>query len=188
MPRTLRLAARLLERSLAVAGILMIVVLAVLVIAAVVMRYAGSPIVWYDEVASTLLAELTYVGMAFAMIRRAHLGFGTVLMALPLAARRVGFLLSECTVLAVLAAVAWCGWSVLGFFGGDTLVSVPWMPRAVVQACVPICAVLAMAAQIVSVPHAWHLIDAGLDPDRAEIEHEIERASRGSGARREQSA
>ena len=188
MPATIRLAARLLERSLAVIGVLIIVVLAVLVIAAVVMRYAGSPIVWYDEVASTLLAELTYVGMAFAMIRRAHLGFGTVLMALPHSARRVGFFVCECVILAVLATVAWCGWQVLGFFDGDTLVSVPWMPRAVVQACVPVCAVLAIAAQLVSVPYAWQLVDAGLDPDQAEIEHEIERASRGRDARREQSA
>ena len=40
----------------------------------VVFRTLGASLVWYDEVASVLLAWLTFYGSALASVKRAHIG------------------------------------------------------------------------------------------------------------------
>ena len=61
--------------------------LALLVMAAVVLRAANAPLIWYDEVAGVLLAWITYYGAALAALKRAHLGFPNLVARLPAAAR-----------------------------------------------------------------------------------------------------
>ncbi|MBW1995630.1 MAG: TRAP transporter small permease subunit, partial [Deltaproteobacteria bacterium] len=51
------------------------VVLTIIVILGVIYRKAGASLSWYDEVASVLLAWLTYYGAALAAITRGHIGF-----------------------------------------------------------------------------------------------------------------
>src|SRR5512133_2390522 len=52
----------------------LMVVLFVEVTLGIVFRVAGSSLVWYDEVASVLLAWLTFYGSALASVKRAHIG------------------------------------------------------------------------------------------------------------------
>jgi len=54
--------------------IVLMVVLAVEVTLGVVFRFAGRSLIWYDEVASVLLAWVTFYGSALASVRRAHIG------------------------------------------------------------------------------------------------------------------
>ena len=51
------------------------VALALVVVLGVVFRRLGAALVWYDEVASILLAWLTFYGAALAALHRAHIGF-----------------------------------------------------------------------------------------------------------------
>lgn len=57
--------------------------LAIVVLLAVIYRKAGHSLVWYDEVASVMLAWLTYYGAALAALKRAHIGFPGLVEALP---------------------------------------------------------------------------------------------------------
>ncbi|MCL4762803.1 MAG: TRAP transporter small permease, partial [Burkholderiales bacterium] len=56
------------ERALEWVVIALMIVLAVEVAAGVIFRYAGRALVWYDEVASVLLAWVTYYGAALAAL------------------------------------------------------------------------------------------------------------------------
>ena len=49
--------------------------LAVVILVGVACRKLGISLVWYDEVASIMLAWLTYYGAALAALKRAHIGF-----------------------------------------------------------------------------------------------------------------
>ena len=122
---------------------------------AVVFRYSGHSLVFYDEVASVMLAWLTYYGAALAASRRAHLGLDAGLQALPQALRMVAFIVSEVLVVGFFVIVAWYGWLVLEFMAGEALISLPDVPMQLVQSVIPIGAALFIIAQLVSLPEAW---------------------------------
>ena len=63
------------KRALEGVSLGLLVTLAVIVVLAVIYRTLGSSLIWYDEIASVLLAWLTYFGSALAALKRAHLGF-----------------------------------------------------------------------------------------------------------------
>lgn len=168
---------RVLDRLLAAFTILLLMMLAAVVAVAVVFRFSGASLIWYDEVAAVLLAWLSYFGAALAALRRAHLGFGGLVKSLPPTPRLVAFLLAEAVVIGVFLVVAWAGWGILEIFGDESLVSLP-IQRSIIQSCVPIGAALVILAQLLSAPRAWALLAAGMDADDAEIAHEIQRAER----------
>ena len=56
----------------------LMIALAVVVVVGVVFRKAGASLVWYDEVASLMLAWLTYYGAALAALHRGHIGMPTL--------------------------------------------------------------------------------------------------------------
>ena len=64
------------------------------------------------------------------------------------------FWTGEVLVIGFFAVVAWAGWQVLAVIGGDTLVSLPWVPARVAQSVIPIGAVLFILAELSSVPDA----------------------------------
>jgi TRAP-type C4-dicarboxylate transport system permease small subunit len=128
--------------------------LAVVVVAGVVFRKAGASLVWYDEVASLMLAWLTYYGAALAALHRGHIGMPTLVDRLSGAARRGVVLIGEVCVLAFFLVLAFSGMRVLAVLGGMTLVSLPWFPMAVAQSVIPIGAVLFIVAQLLSLPQA----------------------------------
>ena len=160
-----------LQRALEFAVLGLTTTLAVVVVLGVVFRKLGAALVWYDEVASILLAWLTFYGAALAALHRAHIGFPKLVDGLGPAYRRPLILLGEVFVLAFFLVTAWAGWRVFGILGGETLVSLPWVPQRLTQSVVPIGAVLFIIAELVTLPDVWagsvsH--DDGVDPSEGE--------------------
>jgi TRAP-type C4-dicarboxylate transport system permease small subunit len=145
---------RSLEKALEAAVIFLIAALAVIVVLGVGFRKFGDALVWYDEVAAILLAWLTYYGAALGALRRAHIGVPTVFEALGGRPRLVMFWVAEALVIGFFLVVAWSGWQVLMVVGGDSLISLPWVPARLAQSVIPIGAILFIAAEIASIPGA----------------------------------
>lgn len=132
--------------------LVLLAALAVVVVVGVVFRKAGTSLVWYDEVASILLAWLTYYGAALAALRRAHIGVPTLVERLHGGARVAAVVLAEASVVGFFLVLAWAGARVLTVLAGTTLVSLPWFPTSVAQSVIPIGALLFVAAELLSLP------------------------------------
>lgn len=169
-----RILHKLIDGLLQVITIVLLLSLALLVVLAVVFRYSGNSLVFYDEVASVLLAWLTYYGAALAASRRAHLGMDAGLRAMPPGLRRWAFVISELLVIGFFALVGWYGWLVLEFMVGEALISLPWVPMVLVQSVIPIGAGLFIAAQLISLPQAWRDLAAGRSADDRELADALE--------------
>jgi TRAP-type C4-dicarboxylate transport system permease small subunit len=128
--------------------------LAVVVVVGVVFRKAGSSLIWYDEVASILLAWLTWYGAALAALHRAHIGMPTLVDRLPGRVRTGVLLVAEAATLTFFVVLAWAGVRVLSVLGGTTLISLPSVPMALAQSVIPIGATLFVFAQLLSLPEA----------------------------------
>lgn len=165
------------HRVLEVVTIGLLVSLAGVVISAVIARYVfNSSFRWYDEVASVMLAWITYYGAALAALRRSHLGFSGFVLSLGRSGRITLFLFSEAIVYLVFAALAYAGWVVLDVMAGENLVSLEWVPLQFTQSIVPIGCVLFILAQALSTPQAWTRVLVGRDRESDEIAEEIARA------------
>ncbi len=140
--------------------------LAIIVLLGVGFRKFGAALVWYDEVAAILLAWLTYYGAALAALRRAHIGVPTVFWTLSGVPRLIMFWAAEVLVIGFFVIVAWAGWRVLLVIGGDSLISLPWVPARLAQSVIPIGALLFIAAEVASIPEALREEDTG-DRERA---------------------
>jgi len=143
------------QRALEFAVLGLMVALALVVVLGVVFRKLGASLVWYDEVASILLAWLTFYGAALAALHRAHIGFPKLVDGLAPHVRRPLILLGEAFVLMFFVVVAWAGWRVFGILGGETLVSLPWVPQRLAQSVIPIGAFLFIIAELVTLPEVW---------------------------------
>jgi TRAP-type transport system small permease protein len=141
------------ERALEWVVIALMTVLAAEVTAGVVFRYLGHALIWYDEMASVLLAWLTFYGAALASVKRAHIGCPELLDAMGWRARRAFNIAAELVVIAFFVLLGWVGASVLPILATDALVSLPWIPMSVVQSVIPISAALIVVAEVL------HLID-----------------------------
>src|SRR3989304_4568275 len=75
------------EKLLEAVVIVLMTALAAEVTVGVIFRSAGRSLVWYDEVASILLAWLTFYGSALAAAKRAHIGCPEGIAPLPPPAR-----------------------------------------------------------------------------------------------------
>jgi TRAP-type C4-dicarboxylate transport system permease small subunit len=126
--------------------------LALTVVVGVVFRKAGASLSWYDEIASILLAWLTYYGAALAALHRGHIAMHTLVERLEGAPRAVVVLFAEACTVTFFGVLAWAGVRVLSVLGGTTLVSLPSVPMALAQSVIPIGAVLFIAAQLLSLP------------------------------------
>ena len=132
--------------------IVLMVALAVEVTVGVVFRYVGYALVWYDEVATILLAWVTYYGSALAALKRAHLGVPELVRMLPPALRLTVAIFAEACVFAFFIVMAWVGYSVLGVLATDNLVSIPEISVAYTQSVIPISSVLFIIAQALVLP------------------------------------
>ena len=177
MIRTLN---RWFEWLLEVASIILLISLALVVVLAVSFRFAGSSLVWYDEVASVQLAWLTYYGAALAALQRGHLGFAGLFLALPPRLRSAAFVLAELFVIGFFLIIGYAGWYLLGVFGDEALISLPWVPLSFTQSVIPIGAALFIVAEILSIPDAWRKALAGTDYERQAIEETIKEARQSS--------
>jgi TRAP-type C4-dicarboxylate transport system permease small subunit len=168
------------EWLLEAASIILLISLALVVVLAVIFRFSGTSLVWYDEVASVQLAWLTYYGAALAALKRGHLGFAGLFLALPLRMRSAAFVLAELCVIGFFMMIGWAGWYLLGVFGEETLISLPWVPLRFTQSVIPIGAALFILAEILSIPDAWRKALAGSDYEKEAIEEAIEEARQSS--------
>ena len=180
-------AARWTGIALQAVTIALLVALAVVVVLAVTFRFAGSSLVWYDEVASVMLAWITYYGAALAALRRRHLGFAGFQLSLGPRARLLTFWFGEAVTYAVFATMAWASWYVLRVMAGETLVSLDWVSLQFTQSVVPIGCVLFIAAHVLSTPDALRRLAARRSGEDEEIAEEISRAGTAPGAKKEAS-
>lgn len=132
--------------------------LAMVVVVGVAFRKSGASLIWYDEVASILLAWLTYYGAALAALHRAHIGMPTLVERLRGVPRTAVVLFGEVCTIAFFLVLTWAGIRVLSVLGGTTLVSLPSVPMSLAQSVIPIGALLFVLAQLLSMPE---LLGAG---------------------------
>lgn len=132
--------------------ILLMVVLATEVTVGTIFREIGHALAWYDEVASVLLAWLTYYGSALAAMKRAHISVPGVVRAMPPSVRVAVTLIAEALVFAFFGLLGWVGWSILGVLAGDTLVSLPQVSVEYTQSVIPIGSALFVIAEALNLP------------------------------------
>lgn len=140
------------ERLLEWIAIVLMVALAVEVTAGVIFRYAGYSLVWYDEVATILLAWVTFYGSALAMMKHAHMGVPEVVRMMPALPRVAVTLAAQLCTLAFFALLGWTGYTVLEILAADQLVSLPGVSVAYAQSVIPISSALIIVAQLLVFP------------------------------------
>lgn len=161
MLRSLRIG---LERALVAFCIALLIGLTTLIVVAVVSRKLGASLAWYDEVASVMLAWITYYGAALAALKRAHLGFPSLVAVMPPGVRLPLVVLSEVLVIGFFALVAWFGYQVVTILEGDTLISLPWVPVSLTQSVIPIAGALFIVAELTTLPERVREALAGEAP------------------------
>jgi len=134
--------------------IVLMVALAVEVTIGVVFRTMGASLVWYDEVASIMLAWLTFYGSAYAAAKRGHISCPEIIVMMPRKARIAVTIAVEALVIGFFALLGILGWQVLEILATDTLVSLPDIPVHWVQSVIPISAVLIIIAELFTLPEA----------------------------------
>ena len=135
--------------------IILMITLSVLVVVAVIYRKSGMSLSWYDEVASVLLAWLTYYASALAALTRGHIGFNGLLNAMKPSLRVPVLIIGEILVIGFFLLLAWFGVQVLVILGGDNLTSLTWVPTRLTQSVIPIGAALFVVGQLLSFPEMW---------------------------------
>jgi len=145
---------KLYEAALEWIVIALMVALAVEVTVGVVFRTIGESLVWYDEVASILLAWLTFYGSAYAAAKRGHISCPELVALMPPGPRLMVTIAVEALVIGFFALLGVIGWQVLDVLATDTLVSLPEVPVSLVQSVVPISAAMIIVAELLTLPEA----------------------------------
>ena len=140
------------ERALEWLVLILMAALAAEVTVGVIFRTLGESLEWYDEVASILLAWLTFYGSALASVKRAHIGCPEVMALLPAKPKLVLRVIAEMLTIGFFLLMGWMGYQVLGVLDTDYLISLPSIPVSWVQSVVPISAVLIVAAELITLP------------------------------------
>src|SRR5512134_2526416 len=149
---TLRSFRRGYERFLEWICIALMIALAAEVTAGVIFRYSGHSLVWYDEVATILLAWVTYYGSALAVLRHAHMGVPEIVRMLPGRQRVAAAVVAQLCTLAFFGLLAWVGYSILEVLATDRLVSLREVPVAYSNSVIPISSVLFVVGQLLVFP------------------------------------
>ena len=140
------------ERFLEWIAIVLMAALAIEVTAGVVFRYAGYSLVWYDEVATILLAWVTFYGSALAVLKHGHMGVPEIVRMMPRGPRVAVTIFAQAATVAFYGLLAWTGVTILDILATDRLVSLPWVSVAVSNSVIPISAVLIIVAQVLVFP------------------------------------
>ena len=140
------------ERFLEWICIALMAALAAEVAVGVVFRYSGHSLVWYDEVATILLAWVTFYGAALAVLKHAHMGVPEVVRMLPRGPRVAAAVVAQLCTLAFFVLLAWVGYAILGILADDMLVSLPEISVAYANSVIPVSAVLVIVGQLLVFP------------------------------------
>lgn len=142
------------EKALEWVVIVLMAAMAIEVTIGVVFRTLGASLVWYDELASILLAWLTFYGSAYAAAKRGHIACPELVAMLPPGPRLAVTVVVEVLVLGFFALLGVIGWQVLDVLATDTLVSLPSIPVSWVQSVIPISSALIIVAELLTLPEA----------------------------------
>ncbi|WP_185983470.1 TRAP transporter small permease [Aureimonas mangrovi] len=156
---------------LEIATATIVAALTILIVLAIVFRYTGASLTWYDEVASVGLVWMTYFGSALAAAKGAHIGFPGIVNAMPPRFRVPTVIFSELCVFAFFILLAYAGWEVLVILEGMTMTSLPSISVQITQAIIPLGAAMFIVAEALRLPEI--LADA-----RSEgfVDHELKEA------------
>lgn len=143
---------RAFEQLLETITILLMVSLAAVVIVAVIYRWSGVALVWYDEVASIQLAWLTYYASALAALKGAHIGVPGLVAATRPPIRLCLVLIAKAITIGFFLVLAWYGYLVVQVLEGDALISLPEISTQITQSVIPIGALLFIAAELLNLP------------------------------------
>jgi len=158
------------ERLLEAVVMLLMAVTALEVTAGIVFRTLGQSLSWYDEVASILLAWLTFYGAALAALKGAHIGFPNVVAGMAPRWRVLCLVVAETLVLAFFVILGWLGYTVLEIVGSSTLVSIPEISVAWAQSVIPASSVLFIVAELLHIPDRLSAARRGLRAGEAGAE------------------
>lgn len=139
---------------------ILMVALALVVVVGVGYRKFGASLVWYDEIASVLLAWVTYYGAALAALRGGHIAVHSLVDALPPRWRLAMAAFAEVCVISFFVLLAWMGFAVLDVLATDTLVSLPEVSVMYTQSVIPIGAVMFIIAELLRLPEVFALARA----------------------------
>lgn len=142
------------ERALEWLVILLMTAMAVEVTVGIVFRSIGQSLVWYDEIASILLAWLTFYGSAYAAARRSHISCPELVAMMPPGPRLAVTIVVEVLVIGFFALLGYVGWQVLEILATDNLASLPWIRISWVQSVIPVSALLIIIAELLTLPDA----------------------------------
>lgn len=157
---------RRVERLLEWISVALMVTLALEVLVGIAFRAAGRPLAWYDEIASVLLAWLTYYASALAALKRSHIGFPGLVNALPAGGRAAALVVREVAVIGFFVLLAWEGGAVLLLLAGDTLVTID-VPVWLTQSVIPLGAALFVAAELLNLPEQLRWVRGTPQPVQA---------------------
>ncbi|APX94108.1 C4-dicarboxylate ABC transporter permease [Halomonas sp. 1513] len=175
---TLNQISRIMERLLEIITVVLMVSLTLVVLYAVVTRYAWRTPSWYDEVAAIMLVWLTYYAGALAALKRGHIGVDGVVAAMPVHIRMPVTYVSEALFIGFFLVLGWAGLVVLDVMQGMALITLRWVPMSFTQSVIPIGAGLFIIAQLLSMPSHLAKVRAGLTQEEEEIRHAIAEAER----------
>jgi TRAP-type C4-dicarboxylate transport system permease small subunit len=143
-PTWFRLYGKLLE------GLVMtlMIVMFLEVMLGVVFRALGHSLVWYDEVASIILAWLTFYGSALASHKRGHISCPEIVDMLKGPVRWVLQVITQLLVISFFALLGWVGIRIMPILASDTMTSLPNIPMNWVQSVIPISAVMILVVEV----------------------------------------
>ncbi|HEY5898310.1 MAG TPA: TRAP transporter small permease subunit [Burkholderiales bacterium] len=159
------------ERVLEWIVIALMAILAVEVTLGIIYRTIGASLSWYDEVASILLAWLTFYGSALAAVKRAHIGCPEVVALFGPNVRVTARLVASTLFVLFFALLGWMGYAILDVLATDHLISLSDVSVAWVQSVIPISAVLIILAELLSLPIALHLARVGHAASTGDASH-----------------
>lgn len=143
---------RLYDHFLEAIAVVLMFAVTTIVAMGFIFRWAGTSLVWYDEIASISLAWLTYFGAALAASRGSHLGFAGFVNSLPANWRVAATFLASAISILFFALLAFTGAQVFHVIAGLTLVSLPGVQQQWVVLVIPVASVLFIIAEALRLP------------------------------------
>lgn len=128
--------------------LVLMIVLFVEVTLGIAFRFFGQSLSWYDEVASILLAWLTFYGSALASFKRAHIGCPELVDSFAPGLRRGVAFLSQLLVVGFFGLMAYVGFEIMPILATDFMTSLPDVPMSLVQSVIPISACLILISEV----------------------------------------
>ena len=90
-----------------------------------------------------------------ASLKGAHISVPSIFKAFPLVLRKIFFVLSKFVIYAFLILLAYYGYKVLTLIGGETLVTLEWVPQIFVQSVIPVASCLFILSETLRIPEDY---------------------------------